>query len=274
MANPQLEDGYVRIANEILEALFKFNLTGTELKVILFILRKTYGWQKKEDEISLSQFCESLNFSKPAICMALKQLQLVKIILLVSRGNSKKASNVYSFNKNHTEWQLVNKPKLVNDRKRTSKDLDNQLVNQPLHTKETITKETIQKKEYPTDIEQAQDATKPEKVKLPLLEPVIDPPVPAATPTEYGRKEINDMLVALKTKVGISAFVDSGIERNMAKHCVSLLGKIGKDEFVRRLEFLLNDPFHRKNCNKIKYIYNNIKGFIEPKTKSLGVFIS
>jgi len=82
---------------------------------------------------------------------------------------------------------------------------------------------------------------------------------------EYGNTEINKMLVALKIKIGIDAFVDSSIERNMARHCVSLMGKIGKDEFVRRLDKLLSDSFHSKNCNKIKYVYNNIKGFIEPK---------
>ena len=87
-------------------------------------------------------------------------------------------------------------------------------------------------------------------------------------PPAGGNIEINKMLEALKTKIGISAFVDSSIERNMAKHCCGLMGKIGKDEFVRRLDALLADNFHSKNCNKIKYIYNNIKGFIQPQTQS------
>lgn len=81
----------------------------------------------------------------------------------------------------------------------------------------------------------------------------------------YGNKEVNEMLLALKGRIGVSAFADSAIERNIAKHCVNLLEKIGKDEFVRRLDFLLNDNFHRKNCNRIQYVYNQIKGFIEPK---------
>lgn len=85
---------------------------------------------------------------------------------------------------------------------------------------------------------------------------------------EYGNMGINKMLTAIRVKVQISAFVDSGIERNMAKHCVNLMSSIGRDEFVRRLDLLLKDPFHRKNCNKIKYIYNNIKGFIEPISRS------
>lgn len=81
----------------------------------------------------------------------------------------------------------------------------------------------------------------------------------------YGNPEINKMLEALKAKVGIEMFVDSSIERNLGKHCVSLIDRIGKDEFVRRLDILLEDGFHTKNMNKIKYIYNNIKGFKEPQ---------
>lgn len=94
----------------------------------------------------------------------------------------------------------------------------------------------------------------------------------SAARKSYGNESINAVLVALKEAVGIEAFVDSSIERNMGKHLVDLIGKIGEEEFRRRLDILLTDSFHHKNCNKIKYIYNQIKGFIEPKRE--GVFIS
>lgn len=84
----------------------------------------------------------------------------------------------------------------------------------------------------------------------------------------YGREDINGMLLALKKTIGIDAFADSKIERNMAKHCVGLIAKIGKDEFKRRLIFLLSDEFTAKNCNKIKFVYNNIKAFKEPTISS------
>lgn len=88
-------------------------------------------------------------------------------------------------------------------------------------------------------------------------------PIP---PKKYGNQDVNLMLKAMKSKIGITHFVDSSIERNIAKHLVVLLHKIGKEEFLLRLEYLLNDNFHIKNCNKIKYIYNNLKGFL-PTTK-------
>lgn len=96
-----------------------------------------------------------------------------------------------------------------------------------------------------------------------------------AKPTEHGNEEVNKMIQALKVKVGIDDFADTGKwTRLYAKHCVTLMKQISKDEFVRRLDRLLEDDFHQKNCNKIKYIYYNIKGFIEPKDNNRITFIS
>jgi phage replication O-like protein O len=136
MASPQVENGYTRIANEIMEKLISAGLNGTELAVTLFILRKTYGYQKLEDEISISQFLLAIPTSKQSLCSALKTLQLVKIIRLVKKGKSKLCSNLWSFNKDYDTWQLVKKTRLV---KKTIK----QLVKKTRHTKETITKEIL-----------------------------------------------------------------------------------------------------------------------------------
>ena len=133
MANPQKENGYTAIANEILEKIIASGLNGTEIFIILYILRKTYGYQKKEDIISLSQFMKVIPVTKPSICKALKILQLVKIIKLVKKT---KLGNSYLFNKNYNEWQLVKKTKLV--KKQVIK-----LVKKIYHTKEKkYTKET------------------------------------------------------------------------------------------------------------------------------------
>lgn len=94
----------------------------------------------------------------------------------------------------------------------------------------------------------------------------IQPPSP-----EYGNTDINNMLKALKQRSSIAAFVDSKIERMMARHCLNLMNKIGKDEFVKRYDLLLKDNFTRKHCNKIKFIYNNIKGYIAPQSTSLRI---
>lgn len=141
MANPQLENGHTRIANEILEKVIASGLNGTEITTLLLIWRKTYGYQKKEDEISLSQFCEAIPVSKETICNALSNLQLVKIIRLVKKGNSKKCSNLWAFNKDFDTWQLVKKTKLVRFCRPTSQD------STPPTSQENLTyKRNIQKK--------------------------------------------------------------------------------------------------------------------------------
>jgi len=76
---------------------------------------------------------------------------------------------------------------------------------------------------------------------------------------QYGGKEINNMLKAIKETIGLEAFSDSGQERNFGKHLVGLYNKIGKVEFKRRLDYVLDDDFRRKNCNSIKYLYNQLK---------------
>ena len=148
MANPQIEDGHTKIANDLFEKIISSGLNGTELSVILFLIRKTYGFQKKQDYISLNQFMACIPVSRPTICKALKNLQLVKIIKLVKKGNSINMANLYALSKNFDTWQLVKKSKLVKFSKSTSKDFEKQLVKKTLPTKETITKETLQKKSF------------------------------------------------------------------------------------------------------------------------------
>lgn len=255
MASPQVKNGYTRIANDLLEKIMSSGLNGTEMSVVLFVIRKTYGFGKKEDAISISQFAKAIPVTRPAICNALKVLKVVKILLLVKKGNSAKRSNLYTFNKNYDEWQLVKKSKLVK---------------KSLHTKERL-----QKKDSLTENE-----TKPQNIKSNKIKSFISEPAEGGEPESLNdpageqknntrRDDINKMLEALKSTIGIEAFADSSIERNMARHCIGLIRKIGPKEFRRRLEVIMRDKFHYKNCNRIKYVYNQIKGFIEPKEGDL-----
>ena len=55
---PQLENGYTKIANELLEAIAAIRIPGEAMQVLLVIIRKTYGYCKKKDAISISLFRE------------------------------------------------------------------------------------------------------------------------------------------------------------------------------------------------------------------------
>ncbi len=81
--------------------------------------------------------------------------------------------------------------------------------------------------------------------------------------TEYGNKEINNILAYLQKIIGISDFKESrNRERRYAKHILDLWKKIWKEDFNFRLKSILEDEFKAKNCNSIKFLYWEIKSFI------------
>ncbi len=137
----QLENGnYTRIVNKVLDELVKIPLLGVELSICIFVIRKTWGYTKKSDQISISQFEQGVKRSRPTVVKALKNLQLVNILQLVKVGSSKSQSSEWKFNKKYKEWafnkQPVNIPELVKYNDPTSKEKLSQLVKTPKHTKD------------------------------------------------------------------------------------------------------------------------------------------
>ena len=80
MASPQIEDGYTRIANEILEELIRRNLSPNQWRVLLYIIRKTYGFQKKADYIANFQIVEATRLCKAVVSRCLKNLGDMQLI--------------------------------------------------------------------------------------------------------------------------------------------------------------------------------------------------
>lgn len=79
-------ENFTKIPNEILEALAKIRLGSYETRLLLFIIRKTYGWHKKTDWIALSQLSEGTGISKPNVCRTIRSLVARNIIV---RGRNK-----------------------------------------------------------------------------------------------------------------------------------------------------------------------------------------
>lgn len=84
MASPQLENGFTRISNELLEATSKFPFNGSQLRMILFLWRKTYGYSKKVDRISISQWKQGTNLNERTIRRELKALKQMNVIQQIS----------------------------------------------------------------------------------------------------------------------------------------------------------------------------------------------
>lgn len=98
--SPDTDNGYTRIAHEILEALARTDLTGGERRCLDVIFRRTYGHQKKEDWISFGQFQKMTGIGRRYIIDCIGGLEKKKII------NIRREPYVshYSFNKHHSQW--------------------------------------------------------------------------------------------------------------------------------------------------------------------------
>lgn len=99
----QLENGYTRIANEILEALAKTNLNGTQRRILDVIFRQTYGYKRKEHDLSIAFISKATNIHKKQIQRELNVLIERKFVDVISEATFSK-SRVIAFNKNYIEW--------------------------------------------------------------------------------------------------------------------------------------------------------------------------
>src|SRR3990167_3802840 len=75
------------------------------MQVIMVIIRKTYGFNKREDAISLSQFCHYTGMRRSDVCRALnKAINMNLISKKATRGTT-----MYRFFKDIEEWRPVAK---------------------------------------------------------------------------------------------------------------------------------------------------------------------
>lgn len=99
--SPQLEDGFMKIATELAVALSRINLSAYEARVLWCIFVKTYGWQKKTDRISFSQFEELTQLKRWHIARTLNLLVDRNIIIRKGSGQTLE----YGIQKDYDLWK-------------------------------------------------------------------------------------------------------------------------------------------------------------------------
>jgi hypothetical protein len=89
------------IPDEVFDELLA-DLSGAEVKVLLYICRRTFGWKKASDNISLSQMLHGITrrdgtqldrgvgLSKPTLLRTIKSLTAKSIIITAQRASRKK----------------------------------------------------------------------------------------------------------------------------------------------------------------------------------------
>ncbi len=103
-ATGQPEGGYTKIPNEMLEALVRLPLNGTQSTLVLFIIRKTHGYQKATDVIALAQFCAATGLPKKLVSRELGRLAKRQIITAWGDDYHPKR---YGIERDYRRWRNV-----------------------------------------------------------------------------------------------------------------------------------------------------------------------
>lgn len=105
--NPQLEDGFTPIADELLEAMCRNTMFNVNTRVYFALIRLIYGWGKTSDKIARSQITDLTNIKVNNVTRALQELKKMNMI-----GVSDLIPGVprtYTIIKTYGDWRPVSK---------------------------------------------------------------------------------------------------------------------------------------------------------------------
>ena len=114
MADVQLEHGFIRIANELFDEILRRDFTKRQTSILLFILRMSYGCQRKAAYIEHLTDFELCGIPRTAITHEIEHLERGRVI---TRDFLKKE---YQINKDFDQWAIsyCSSPHIKNDRGR------------------------------------------------------------------------------------------------------------------------------------------------------------
>jgi len=101
--NPQVEDGYTRVSNELLMAfsiaMSRGIITSRERAIIDYVIRYTYGYHKKNGYFHNNEVSKYFNFDRRNTSRLIRSLIEKKII--------EKKDDQLGINKHYEEWGIV-----------------------------------------------------------------------------------------------------------------------------------------------------------------------
>ncbi|NYT74228.1 replication protein [Halomonas sp. QX-2] len=100
---PQVEDGYTRIANELFDEIIGAPVTDRERRVVLAVVRLTYGWNKKSDRIFAEDVAKLTKMHESRVSKVISEL--VRRNVIFRKGGSR---SPITLNKDVPSWEPSN----------------------------------------------------------------------------------------------------------------------------------------------------------------------
>ena len=216
-------------------------MNGAEFRVLLAVIRKTWGWHKKEDTLSLNQIAEMIGLSRRTVIRASGGLLEKRILDRVERINR---PSTWRINKDYELW-VVSKVAPI-DKSGTSDRND---------TRSSDKSGTLQKKEEKKTKRKKKAASSDADPRFQLLKDFFF--------QEYERIRG----VKLDTDGSDYAALSQLLKRN----------KAALEDLKRAVTRFLesNDPFLAKQGHPLRYWAGNINPFLagqKSKTSDMKVF--
>jgi len=129
------DDGYTRIANELIDELLAADLTVRQMKVALAVIRKTYGFNKKHDRITNTQIASMTGIHFTHISTVKNELLDKHVLVMTGRE--------IGLNKVISEWEInisQNSKTLAKSANKSLAKSANQGLPSQLNTKDTSQK--------------------------------------------------------------------------------------------------------------------------------------
>lgn len=95
--------GLAYIPNGLFEAIVKSNFNATQIKIILFIIRHTYGVKREDVDMSVTEISKDTSISKSYVKHELNKLIRQNVVIIV-KDYADNQSRTFKINNNYGEW--------------------------------------------------------------------------------------------------------------------------------------------------------------------------
>ena len=103
MASPQKENGYTSIANELLEQIYRRRFSASQLKILLLVIRFTYGFNRRTATLSNTFIAAGTGMHEITVSKEVGTLLRDNVLKLYKKP-SFHSSRIIGINKDYDSW--------------------------------------------------------------------------------------------------------------------------------------------------------------------------
>lgn len=98
-----ISDGYTKFPNRLLEQIMSYGFNSTQIAILLYISRNTYGWNTLFCDISLSKVAKAIGRHKNGVAREIEKLIADNVLHVENEPTHRKPRTV-SINMNFDDW--------------------------------------------------------------------------------------------------------------------------------------------------------------------------